>query len=68
MLIVLFEGMTGTDLGFIRSKAKVTRVLFIKQWLPLIIMNIIYHRAVLFHMLIGHGEALTPFDFGLTRF
>ena len=68
MLIDIDEDMTCIDFGFTRSKAKVTRVLFVKQWFLLIILKNIYHRAIIFHMLIGLGEAMTPFDFGFTRF
>jgi len=62
MLIRLDEEMNSIDFGFTRSTVKVTRVLFVKQWFPLIERNI-YHRAVIFHMLLGHGDAMTPYDF-----
>jgi len=65
MLIGLGEDMTCID--FSRSKVKVTRVFFVKQWFPLIILRNIYYRAIIFHMLIGLGKAMTPFDFGFTR-
>jgi len=39
VLIGLGEDMTYIDFGFTRSKVKVTRVLFVKQWFPLIILE-----------------------------
>jgi len=30
---------------------------------PFIILRTVYHRAFIFHMLIGPGETLTPMDF-----
>jgi len=33
----------------------------------IIILNIFYHRAFIFHMLIGLGEDKYPIDFGFTR-
>ena len=32
------------------------------EWTPCI-----YHRAIIFHMVIDLGKAKTPFDFGFTR-
>jgi len=63
MLIGLGKDMIPIDFGFTRSKVKVTRVLFVKQWFPLIILRNIYHRAIIFHLLIGL-DAMTPYDFG----
>jgi len=34
---------------------------------PLIILRIVYHRAFIFHMLIGPGEGLTHIDFVFLR-
>jgi len=67
MLIVLDKDKTPIDFGCTRSKVKVTMVIFIKQWFLLIILRNIYYKAIIFHMLIGLGEAMTLFDFGFTR-
>ena len=40
---------------------------FCKKWFPLIFLRSIYHRAIIFHMLIGLGEDMTLTDFRFTR-
>jgi len=37
------------------------------KWLPTIILKLIYHRAFIFHMLIGLSEDKNPIDIGFTR-
>ena len=37
-----------------------------KNWLPLIILRTVYHRAFIFHMFIGLGKDMTSIDFGFT--
>jgi len=61
------EDLTANNFWFTWSKIKVTRVLYVKQWFLLIILRNIYHRAVIFNMLLGLGDAMTPYDFGFTR-
>jgi len=58
MLIGVGKDMTCMDFRFTRLKVKVTRVLFVKQWFPLFILRDSYHKAIIFHMLIGLGETL----------
>ena len=60
MMIGLGEDMRPIDCWLFRSKVKVTRVFFVKQWFPLIFLKNIYHRAIIFHMLIGLDNAMTP--------
>jgi len=59
--------MTSLDFRFTRSKVKVTMMLYWKMWFPLIFLRAIYHRAIIFHMLINLGEKMAPVDFGFTR-
>jgi len=63
MLVGLDGNMTPIDIEVIREKVKVRRITFVKKWFPLIILRTVYHRGFIFHMLIGPGEGLTPFDF-----
>jgi len=49
------------------SNVKVTRILFCKKLFRLIFLNIFYHRAFIFHMLIDLSEDMNPIDFGFTR-
>ena len=37
------------------------------KWFPLIILNTIYHRVVIFQMQIGHDQQMTPIDSGVTK-
>ena len=45
----------------------VTRVLFAKHSILLIILRNIYNRAIIFHVLIGFGDSIAHYDFGFTR-
>ena len=47
MLIGLGEEKNPIDFRFTRSKVKVTMVLFVKQWFPLIFLRTFYHRAII---------------------
>jgi len=40
--------------------------LYVTRFIAIILWTI-YHRAFIFHMLIGHGEVMTPTDFVFTR-
>jgi len=63
--------MTLFDFEFTRSKGKVTRVAFAKKcrqsWFLLIILRTVYHRAFIFHVMIGLGEITIPYVFNFTR-
>jgi len=52
---MLVEDMNPIDFGFTRFEVKVTKVTCneCKIWFPLIILRTVYHRAFIFHMLIG---------------
>jgi len=67
MLIGLGRDMTHIDTELIRSKVKVRRITFVKKWFLLIILRTVYHRAFIFHMLIGLGEDMSPDVFMFTR-
>jgi len=48
--------------GFTRLKVKVTRDLFCKKMVSAHYLRSIYHRAFIFHMLIGLNRDMTPIE------
>jgi len=62
-LIGLHEDMAPFDIEVIRPKVKVRLITFVIKVFFLNILRTIYHRAFIFHMLIGPGKGLTPIDF-----
>jgi len=64
MLIGLDRDMTHIDIGVIRSKVKVIRIIFVKKRFSIIILIIIYHIFYIFYMLIGHYKGLNFTNFG----
>jgi len=69
MLIGIGGDMTPFDFEFTRSKSKVTRFTFVKKnmltWF--LLLKTVYHRAFIFHMLIGLGENMISDVFKFTR-
>ena len=61
--------MTCIDFVFTRSKVevKVARVLYVKKWFPLSFLRTFCHRDIIFHLLIGLSEYMTPIYFGFSR-
>jgi len=66
MLIGLGVNITCIDLGFTRSKVKVTRVLFVKNGFYFFLKTI-YPRSFRFYMLIGLDGDMTLLDIELIR-
>ena len=68
MLFGLGEDMTPIDLRVYQVKGQGHNgPFFVKQWFPLLILKNVCHRAIMFHVLIGLGDAMIPYEFGFTR-
>jgi len=61
MLIGLDWDMTPIDIELIKSMSEGSHLW--KKMVSPIIFWTVYHRAFIFHMLIGPGEGLTPIEF-----
>jgi len=62
----MLTGLGGKDMicigfRFTKSKVKAIRIIFVKQWILFIIWGDVYYKDIIFHMLIGIGEAMTFF-------
>ena len=68
-LIGLGKAMTPFYFRFTRLKVKGTRITFknMYTWFLFVILRTIYHKAFIFHMLIGLDRDLTHIDIGVIR-
>jgi len=62
MLISLGEVKTPIYFSSLGQKSKLHDHI-VKQWFPLIILRVVYHRFFILHMLIGLGADMIPIEF-----
>jgi len=67
MLISPDEGLIPIDFVFLLVKSRGHKGHFCKTWFPLIFLRNIFHRAIIYNVLIAISENKNPIDFAFTR-